>query len=132
MLKNCRDRRPRLSAKQNGCIRLSQGRRTRFSSLRRKAEYISALLRSSVSRGSDVPPARHSLPLPFESLYCVPAKTKGHPKVSFCFGWGTGIRTPEMSESESDALPLGDAPIFSTDDIIADCFGFVKGFFEKN
>ena len=25
-------------------------------------------------------------------------------------GWGTGIRTPEMSESESDALPLGDAP----------------------
>ena len=26
------------------------------------------------------------------------------------FGWGTGIRTPEMSESESDALPLGDAP----------------------
>ena len=28
MLKNCRDRRPRLSAKQNGCIRLSQGRRT--------------------------------------------------------------------------------------------------------
>ena len=28
------------------------------------------------------------------------------------FGWGTGIRTPVMSESESDALPLGDAPIF--------------------
>ena len=28
MLKNCRDRRPRLSAKQNGYIRLSQGRRT--------------------------------------------------------------------------------------------------------
>ena len=27
-------------------------------------------------------------------------------------GWGTGIRTPVMSESESDALPLGDAPIF--------------------
>ena len=48
------------------------------------------------------------------------------------FGWGTGIRTPEMSESESDALPLGDAPLFSTDDIIADNFGFVKGFFEKS
>ena len=31
----------------------------------------------------------------------------------FCFyGWGAGIRTPEMSESESDALPLGDTPIF--------------------
>ena len=48
------------------------------------------------------------------------------------FGWGTGIRTPEMSESESDALPLGDAPLFSTDDIIADNFGFVKTFLEKN
>ena len=46
-------------------------------------------------------------------------------------GWGTGIRTPEMSESESDALPLGDAPIFSTDDIIADNLEFVKGFFKK-
>ena len=34
-----------------------------------------------------------------------------------CFlfsGWGAGIRTPVMSESESDALPLGDTPIFST------------------
>ena len=48
------------------------------------------------------------------------------------FGWGTGIRTPEMSESESDALPLGDAPIFSTDGIIADIVSFVKGFFEKS
>ena len=48
------------------------------------------------------------------------------------FGWGTGIRTPEMSESESDALPLGDAPIFSTDDIIADNLGFVNRFFEKS
>ena len=50
----------------------------------------------------------------------------------FSFGWGTGIRTPEMSESESDALPLGDAPIFSTDDIIADNLEFVKGFFKKS
>ena len=48
------------------------------------------------------------------------------------FGWGTGIRTPEMSESESDALPLGDAPIFSTDDIIADNLEFVNRFFEKS
>jgi hypothetical protein len=37
-----------------------------------------------------------------------------------------------MSESESDALPLGDAPIFSTDDIIADNLEFVKGFFKKS
>jgi hypothetical protein len=37
-----------------------------------------------------------------------------------------------MSESESDALPLGDAPLFSTDDIIADNFEFVKGFFKKS
>ena len=37
-----------------------------------------------------------------------------------------------MSESESDALPLGDAPIFSTDDIIADSFEFVNRFFEKS
>ena len=28
-------------------------------------------------------------------------------------GWGTGIRTPEVTESESVALPLGDAPIFN-------------------
>ena len=31
-------------------------------------------------------------------------------RLVFIFGWGAGIRTPEMSESESDALPLGDAP----------------------
>ena len=41
-----------------------------------------------------------------------------------------------MSESESDALPLGDAPIFSfcLDDlhIISKAFLFVKSFFEKN
>ena len=42
------------------------------------------------------------------------------------FGWGTGIRTPEMSESESDALPLGDTPIFRTDGIISRFFGFVN------
>ena len=28
------------------------------------------------------------------------------------FGWGGGIRTHEMQESKSCALPLGDAPIF--------------------
>ena len=29
------------------------------------------------------------------------------------FGWGGGIRTHEMQESKSCALPLGDAPILS-------------------
>ena len=37
-----------------------------------------------------------------------------------------------MSESESDALPLGDAPIFSTGDIIADNREFVNRFLEKS
>ena len=46
------------------------------------------------------------------------------------FGWGAGIRTPEMSESESDALPLGDTPIFSTDTIIADNLAVVNTYFK--
>ena len=29
----------------------------------------------------------------------------------FIFGWGTWVRTKEMSESEADALPLGYTPI---------------------
>ena len=37
-----------------------------------------------------------------------------------------------MSESESDALPLGDTPIFRTETIIAKVAIFVKGFFEKS
>ena len=49
----------------------------------------------------------------------------------FLFGWGAGIRTPEMSESESDALPLGDTPLFRTRDIIADEFLFVNPFLKK-
>ena len=61
---------------QKGHPKVSFGTGIRVSSLRRKAERISALLRSSVSRGSDVPPARHSLPLPFESLYCILAKKR--------------------------------------------------------
>ena len=52
--------------------------------------------------------------------------------MAFFFGWGAGIRTPEMSESESDALPLGDTPIFGTRDIIAKANGFVNSFFEKS
>ena len=31
--------------------------------------------------------------------------------VLLLLGWGSRIRTYEMSESESDALPLGDTPI---------------------
>ena len=51
----------------------------------------------------------------FESHYIPIAKQKSHPiGWDFNFGWGAGIRTPVMSESESDALPLGDTPIFST------------------
>ena len=37
-----------------------------------------------------------------------------------------------MTESESVALPLGDAPLISTDDIIADNLEFVKGFLKKS
>ena len=47
------------------------------------------------------------------------------------FGWGTGIRTPVMTESESVALPLGDAPIFSTLCIITDNFAFVNRYLQK-
>ena len=51
------------------------------------------------------------------------------------FGWGTGIRTPEMSESESDALPLGDAPKYSIDlddlCIISKRNRFVNSFFKN-
>ena len=56
-------------------------------------------------------------------------KIEQHDVLLYFYGWGTGIRTPEMSESESDALPLGDAPLFSTDDIIADNFEFVNRFY---
>ena len=50
-------------------------------------------------------------------------------RLSF-FGWGTGIRTPVMTESESVALPLGDAPIFSTLCIIAEIFTVVNTYFQ--
>ena len=46
------------------------------------------------------------------------------------FGWGTGIRTPVMTESESVALPLGDAPIFSTLCIITEKNRFVNTYFQ--
>ena len=48
-------------------------------------------------------------------LPCAPAKRKKRTLLRpFAFGWGTGIRTPEVTESESVALPLGDAPMFTT------------------
>ena len=41
------------------------------------------------------------------------AKIKNRPllRSNLFFGWGGGIRTHEMQESKSCALPLGDAPI---------------------
>ena len=58
-------------------------------------------------------------------------KTKERSKSSLLFyGWGAGIRTPEMSESESDALPLGDTPIFSTVIIITDNSMVVNTYFK--
>ena len=42
-------------------------------------------------------------------------KTKERNKSSLLFyGWGAGIRTPVMTESESVALPLGDTPIIGS------------------
>ena len=40
-------------------------------------------------------------------------KTADNNRLSF--GWGAGIRTPEMLESESSALPLGYTPVFGWD-----------------
>ena len=60
-------------------------------------------------------------------------KTKERNKSSLLFfGWGAGIRTPVMTESESVALPLGDAPISSTPIIIPQLLRFVNSFFEKS
>ena len=44
------------------------------------------------------------------------AKTK-YLSSLFSIGWGGRIRTHEMEESESSALPLGDTPI-------CDCFDY--------
>ena len=65
------------------------------------------------------------------SSYHPNEKTKERSKSSLLFfGWGTGIRTPVMTESESVALPLGDAPIFSTLHIIAEFFSVVNTYFQ--
>ena len=61
--------------------RSARGTRTGVSSLRRKAAFDAPLLRSSVSRGSDVPPAHHSPPLPFKSS-C--AKQHQYKRESLC------------------------------------------------
>ena len=38
-------------------------------------------------------------------------------RTHYLFGWGTWIRTRELSESEADALPLGDTPISRRDEL---------------
>ena len=45
--------------------------------------------------------------------------------------WATRIRTLKMLESESSALPFGDSPLLSTDDIILQQFEKSKHFFKK-
>ncbi len=75
------------SKKQAFACFLRCGRRDLFSSQRRKAESVSALLCDSVSLGSDVPPVHHSLPLPFKFLL-YPHKQKGDThKVYRLFRW---------------------------------------------
>ena len=43
----------------------------------------------------------------------IPATQKGHPKRCPLRGWDRWIRTIEMPESKSGALPLGYIPIFA-------------------
>lgn len=47
------------------------------------------------------------------------------------FNSATRIRTWKMLESESSALPFGDSPLLSTDDIILQQFEKSKHFFKK-
>ena len=50
-------------------------------------------------------------------------KTKKSPKrLSFFIGWGTWIRTKEMPDSESGALPLGYTPISQRQRHYSTCF----------
>ena len=48
-----------------------------------------------------------------EGIYLVEKRTLQKRKVLFS-GWAGGIRTHEVTESKSVALPLGDSPIFDT------------------
>ena len=53
-------------------------------------------------------------PNPF--LYKKLQNNKSHPwQVTFIVGWAGGIRTHEMTESKSVALPLGYSPVFHLD-----------------
>ncbi len=77
----------------------------RVSSLRRKAEGITALLRSSVFRGSEAPPEPHSLPLPFDSRVICPHQQKKRHTAVFLLEQATGIE-PARSAWEAEVLPL--------------------------
>lgn len=48
-----------------------------------------------------------------QGIYLVEKRTLQNAK-SFFSGWAGGIRTHEVTESKSVALPLGDSPIFDT------------------
>ena len=114
------------------CVFVGWGTGIRVSSRRRKAEIISALLRSSVSRGSDSPQGCHSLPLPFESLHCNPAKRRGSTMCYLFFLAGAQGFEPRKCQSQS-LMPYRLAmPQYSTDDIIPRAVMFVKSFFEKS
>ena len=110
-----------------------QGREDSVSSLRRKAEFlISALLRSSVFRGSDSPPDCHSLPLPFESSQnCIPAKRKSPQKNRglYLFGRGGRTRTRDPRFWRPVLYQLSYTPVHLT--IIPHSFYFCKSFFKK-
>ena len=66
-------------------------------------------------RGSDAPPARHSLPLPFESTTAKenPSRAERH---TSDFGGGRWIRTTEVEDNRFTVCPLwplGNSPIFN-------------------
>ena len=65
-------------------------------------------------RGSDVPPARHSLPLPSKSIFSYQTKETSF-RMSLLFGGGRWIRTTEGIASRFTVCPLwplGNSPIF--------------------
>ena len=83
-------------------------------SLRRKSHILAGVVGFGKPRPKNSPLDYFCLHFvqarPFRILL-IKTKTKSHQKMAFHFGWGGRIRTYEMSESESDALPLGDTPI---------------------
>ena len=52
-------------------------------------------------------------------MYIEKKKTRGKRIAHRGFGWDGWIRTSEMTESKSVALPLGDGPIYGTRSLIA-------------